>query len=929
MKRLTLSIAAALLCILFAAAPASADFGLKDLGIEFTEADGSQATQAGSHPYAFTTKLAVNGKIAGEEGMEFPDGELRTLRISQPTGMVGDRDATPHCSGADFVTINQETSKNACPDATAVGYAAVRISLFDGIEPGDPRTLHVPVFNLVPRPGTAATLGFVALKLPVTIDVGVSHSPPYNIAVSLADSPQGGQFLGSEVTIWGVPGDPSHDPFRGSCLDALNFSEDPVSQGTCKTSLAPRPFLTLPRSCSGPLTSHFEASSWQSPALVSGDASTPLGIDSCSELLFGPTIAARPTTTAAESAAGLEFDVDVEDEGLTSPTSRAQSDIKKIVTTFPEGMTVNPSAGEGLGACSLAQYNAQDIGVAPGVGCPEDSKIGTVRVDTPLLQNEPLEGSVYIAKQYENPFDSLLALYIAFENPELGISIKQAGRMEADPETGRLTSTFEDIPQFPFSHLALRVKTGPRSPLVTPSACGRYAIEAELTPWSGNAPITATSTFDVTSGPNGSPCPGGSRPFHPGFEAGSTNNNAGSYSPFNLRLTRSDGEEEITKLSPTLPPGVVGKIAGMARCSEAAIAAARSKSGREELASPSCPADSRMGRTLAGAGVGSSLTYAPGSIYLAGPFRGAPLSAVAVSPAVAGPFDLGTVVIRLALNLNPTTAVVEIDGAGSEPIPRILAGIPLRLRDLRVYVDRPDFTLNPTSCDPASTKAAVFGSGGGAPVSVASRYQAANCAALGFKPALKLRLKGGTKRGDHPALHSVLTPRRGDANIGKAVVTLPRSEFIDSEHVNNPCTRVQFNAGNCPKVSVLGTARATSPLLDEPLEGPVYFRSNGGERLLPDVVADLHGLFRIILIGKVDSKGGRVRATFDEVPDAPVTKFNLDLYGGKRGLLVNSRNLCAQKNLSAKLTLTGQNGKELLQQPALKTDCKKKKPKKG
>jgi hypothetical protein len=259
-----------------------------------------------------------------------------------------------------------------------------------------------------------------------------------------------------------------------------------------------------------------------------------------------------------------------------------------------------------------------------------------------------------------------------------------------------------------------------------------------------------------------------------------------------------------------------------------------------------------------------------------------------------------------------------------------LQGIPLRLRDLRVNVDRPDFTLNPTSCEPLQTKAAVFGVQ--SPFQATSPYRATNCAALKFKPKLTLKMLGGTKRGDHPALKSTLTYPKGPgyANIGRAVVKLPPSEFIDNAHIQSPCTRVQFNANSCPKGSILGNAEAISPLLDEPLKGKVYFRSNGGERLLPDVVADLQGLFRIVLVGKVDSVKGRIRTTFDQVPDAPVSKFTLNLKGGKQGLLVNNRNLCA-KVLKADVQMSGQNGRAHNTRPVVKTSCKKGKgkPKKG
>jgi hypothetical protein len=397
------------------------------------------------------------------------------------------------------------------------------------------------------------------------------------------------------------------------------------------------------------------------------------------------------------------------------------------------------------------------------------------------------------------------------------------------------------------------------------------------------------------------------------------NNAAGTYSPFYMRLTRGDGEQELTRFSSVLPPGLTGKIAGLAQCSEPAIDGAKLKSATAELALPSCPGSSRIGRLLSGAGVGSALTYLSGSLYLAGPFHGAPLSVAAIVPAQAGPFDVGTVVVQEGLTLNPETAEVEIDGSASDPIPRMLAGVPLDLRDLRVYVDRPAFTLNPTNCEPEQARAVLTSIAASA--SLSARYQASSCASLPFKPKLSIKLSGGLKRTGHPAVTSILTARPGDANIGAVTVLLPGTEFIDNAHITSPCTRVQFNADACPPQSVLGHARAFTPLLDQPLEGPVYFRSNGGERELPDLVADLHGQFHLILAGYVDSKHRRIRTRFLHVPDAPVSKFVLKLAGGKKGLLQNSTDLCIRKS-RARQILIGQNGRRIAVGRSLKTSCK-------
>jgi hypothetical protein len=542
---------------------------------------------------------------------------------------------------------------------------------------------------------------------------------------------------------------------------------------------------------------------------------------------------------------------------------------------------------------------------------------------------------------------------MVFKEPKLGVLVKQPLKVESDPLTGRITTVAEELPELPISHFRLHFRAGSRSPLATPAACGMFSATATLYPSSGGPPQESSSTFEIITGPDAGPCPsGGAPPFHPGLTAGTINNAAGRYSPFDVHLTRADSEQEITHFSIKLPPGVTGKLAGIPFCPEADIAAARSRErqphgGQEELEHPSCPAASEVGHTLVGSGVGPSLTYVPGKVYLAGPYQGSNLSLVAITAAKAGPFDLGTVVIREGLKVNPETAEVSVDAGTSDPIPHIIDGIPVHLRDIRVYVDRPEFVKNPTNCEPTSTASTVLGSGANfaseaddRPVTVTSRFQAADCANLGFRPALQISLKGPTKRAGLPALTAVVTPKAGDANIGRAVVTLPPSEFLEQGHIGNSCTRVQFNAsgGNgeqCPANSVLGHAVAITPLLSEPLEGPVFLRSNGGERKLPDLVAALHSKdINIDLVGFIDSlhkKGSdisQIRTTFAKVPDQPVTRFTLQMAGGKKGLLVNSTNLCKGTH-KAISEFTGQNGKRSDSEPAVKAQCGKKKGKKS
>ena len=909
------------ICLLAAAAPAQAAFGLNGFDVSFENEDGSPATKAGSHPFAMTTTFGVNYHEEG--GAAVPDGELKNLQVELPVGFAGNPTAMPTCTRTQFREIDPATGASACPNDTAVGHVRAEV-----INPGP--GAFAPVFNLQRPRGVAAELGFVIAREPITIDVMLKKDAPYNVSAAIINTPQVVKLFSSELIVWGNPASPAHDGERGSCL---------FLGGSCPVGpeVAEKPFLTLPRACAAPLPTTYRATSWQEPDAppVAGASATSLELSECEELPFGGEIEARPTAASTEAASGLDFKLSVDDPGLVDPseTATAHADIKEVVTTLPEGMTANPSAAEGQEACGFTQFEAESL--EGDEGCPEASKLGTVRVDTPLLEEEPLSGEVFLASQADNPFGTLLALYVVIKDPKLGILVKQAGRIDPDPRTGRLRTTFEDMPQLPFSDIELHLRAGPRAPLVLPSACGTHTTEAVLVPYNGRPPIGASSTFSVTSSVGGGPCPGGGTPpFGPIFSAGTLDSAASQYSPFEMRFRRNDGEQEMTRLSVVLPAGVVPGLAGVGKCPDAAIAAAKGRSGREELTAPSCPGSSLVGRVSAGAGVGSALTYVPGRVYLAGPFRGDPLSAVAIVPAVAGPFDLGTVVTRLGLNLNPTTYLGEIHSVGSEPFPRILAGIPLRLRDLHVTADRPRFTLNASGCEPEAAVAQLFGSfadpfssDDDTPASLAARYQATGCSSLGFNPKISLKLLGPTKRSGHPRLRSSVTypypSGPGYSNIGRAVVTLPRGVQIDNAHINTPCTRVQFNADQCPPKSILGNARATSPLLDEPLEGRVYFRSNGGERLLPDIVADLHGIVDVVLVGEVDSKNERLRTTFENAPDAPVTRFDLNLYGGARGLLVNGRDLCRRVQ-RAKMVLIGHNNALRESTPRVRTSCKRK-----
>jgi len=918
--------------------PDKVSFGVERFSAVAEEEGGAQSTLAGSHPFQFTTTLQFNagqyqpGPRRGKSSVEQP-AQPRNFRFALPAGFVGNTRSVAQCTLSDFYNGSRFLT-NQCPDKTAIGIAAVTI--VEKTNVGFTR-LSVPLFNLTPGPGEPARLGLTAGGASVVIDTEVDPDDEYRILATARNATQVAQLLSSTVTIWGTPGDPAHNAQRG-WLCGYHFA----SFGECQSpgGATEDAFLRLPVNCINPMTTSTEVEPWNVPlgSVIAGDEFTSPPLEGCASVPFKPSIEATPTNKTAGGPSGLDVNLQMPNAGLLSKDAIAETQAKKVEVTLPEGVTINPSQAEGLAACSPAQYAAETAGSPAGAGCPEAAKVGSVRVKTPILEEEA-EGSVYVATPFDNPFGSLVALYVVAKIPERGILIKQAGKVELNPQTGQLVSTFDDLPQVPFETFELKFSEGSRAPLVMPQQCGTYNMVTRFTPWSAEDPdnptpsevVTKTSSFTIDQG-----CPSGPPGFSPDFVAGTTNNSAGAYSPFSIRLTRNDGEQEFSRFSVKLPKGVIGKLAGIPFCPDSAIAAARARTGQhggqEELDSPSCPSASQIGRTLAGAGVGPELTYVPGKVYLAGPYKGAKLSIVAITPASVGPFDLGTIVIRQALRINPSTAVVTSDGSSSDPIPHILQGIVVHARDIRVLVDRDNFVLNPTSCE-KMTAAATVVSGAGASADVSSPFQAADCASLGFKPKLSIQLLGGTTRTATPRLKAVLTARKGDANIGRAQVTLPPSEFLEQAHIRTVCTRVQFNAGGgngeqCPKGSIYGKAKAISPLLDEPLKGPVFLRSSDHE--LPDMVASLHSSKADInLVGRIDSvKGGGIRSTFEGVPDAPVTKFILQMQGGKKGLIVNSEDIC-QKKHRAKAAFKGQNGKRHEFNPVVKAKCGGKKGGKG
>lgn len=874
-------LAAALLC---AAPAAAAEYELESV---FTDLS---SYQAGEH-----ADLTIGFELS-EEGGE-PTGFTRDVHIKTPPGVIGNPQAMPSCTLDQFGNNAEESQ---CPQDAQVGVA--QVSLAGTIN----STLTEPVYNMPAPPDSDIVARFGLYAGPFATLINVRIDPvDYSLVASAEGAPSAAELLGVTTTLWGVPAADEHDALRLTPVEALNGELPPGGRPSGQPLV---PFLSNPTDCSLDREVTITALSYGAPDKPSTLSAPFPEIGGCEKLKFEPAFSVIPTNPEAAAPTGLNATLTIpQDE---APGSRATSTLRGAVVTLPQGMTINPAAGDGLGSCSAAQVGFADPSPPE---CPESAKIGTVEVDAPALERT-LHGAAY----QRTPEDGELFRFWLVTD-ELGVRLKLPAEIQANPLTGQLTTVFNGVPslggnpQFPFEELRLHVFSGPRAPLATPSACGTYHTAYQFTPWSGRPPAEGTVPMQITTG-----CDKGG--FAPRLAAGTTNPAAGEFSPFTMTLTRQDGESNPESLAVHLPQGLLAKLAGVPLCPEAAAATG------------ACPAASKVGSLAAASGVGTAPLWIPQpgkdptAIYLAGPYKGAPYSIVAVVPAQAGPFDLGLVVNRSGIYVDPVSATATVK---TDPLPQILEGVPIAYRAVNAVIDRPSFTLNGTDCTAKQITATVTASDG-AVATPSDGYQPANCARLPYKPKLKLTLKGATRRSGHPAVRAVFTQPPGQANNAAITTILPPTLFIDQDHINNPCTRVQFNQGACPPLSILGTATATTPLLDEPLSGPVYFRSNGGERELPDIVIDLHGPFRITQVGFVDavtkkgSETSRIRTRFLSVPDAPVSKLTLSLLGGKkRGLLENSENLCKTNRL-AKVHMVGQNGRVVSQNQRIATSCDKK-----
>jgi hypothetical protein len=867
-------------------------------------------TAAGHPKWGFTQFIVkhTTEEVLSEK-LEKPVGEVATIRVDLPVGLSVNPGATEQCPLEVFES-GAENCLTTFPESK-LGESQVTTSLLGKVtEPTAPLT-KVAVYNVVPIHGEAARFGLELGGHEVFLRGDVAWDSDYHegFTIDVPETlPVGGLVLKNRLVFEGKAGDGTFLTTPSTCLGEA-FPWGPSGHAYSTWLLANSwKEKKEEEEGKGYVFPQSAAPAFESPI--------PPGTSpkECATIPYDPALDVDPGTAVSDSPAGAAVVVEV--PHIENPDEQDSSNTRTARLSLPVGMGLNPSAAEGLQACSDAQFGK---GTRNPVSCPPQSKIGTVTIASAPLPEGPLTGNVYVGTQQSRDPASgqLYRIFIRAESPRYGVDVRLVGNVSADPQTGKLTTTIAEAPQVPFTSFELDFDDGPRAVLSSPPTCGPNPATNEMTPWSGNALASRTSPIVLTSAPGGGACAKtlAQRPFAPGFALKPQGTKAGAFSPVSLHIARGDGQQELKGVDVTLAPGMTGKLAGIPYCREAALAAAAGNLGKAERTTSSCPVQSQVGTASVASGTGSSPIRLGGKVFLSGPYRGAPLSLAVVTPATAGPYDLGTVVVRVALFVDPETAQIR---TLSDRIPDVFGGARLSIRAVDIDIDRKEFTLNPTSCGPLAS-AGLLNGGGADPANpgaftafpVSTPFQTSDCGALDFKPKLFTRLYGGRKamrRAGHPKFRAVLVAGKGEANIGRAALTLPHSQFLDQSHIRTICTRVQLAADNCPEAAIYGYARAQTPLLDDELAGPVYLTSSNNQ--LPDLLADLHGQVDIRLRGVISTAKARIKNVFYPLPDVPVSKFVLTMKGGKRGLLTNSRDLCAHRSFSF-LNFKAHNGKQL------------------
>jgi hypothetical protein len=920
--RVRLLLVAASVVVLASAAPARAELTIKPGSFAVT----TSSNQAGAHA-DLTTSFAfvTDSKLS-------PEGDLRTVVVDLPVGFAGSPIAAPTCTQGQLSESHGATFD--CPPETQIGVTTVQLDEGEGqnVSASEPKEITVPVYNMVPAPGQTADFGFIFSGVIAGNIVISVRAGDYGVQASDTDVTGESEVVGDTLTVWGVPASPSHNPQRGQlCLRAGFTGGTTVCFGgehSAGINLAP--FLENPTRCtSEPLKATLEVNSWRNPEFVTTAPAEIGPFTGCEHLDFSPKLSVQPTLTQASAPTG--YNVGIELPQNEFPEGLGTAELRNAVVRLPAGTVLSPSAANGLQACresgpegiNMTGPESEETDIyghkhAAKGKCPNASELGTVRISTPAFEKE-LEGHVYLAQPLCGgpgqpactPADAedgnLFGIYLEAEGP--GVIVKLKGRVSVNTYTGRITTTFEENPQLPFNSLEIEFFGGPRAPLANPATCGSARTEAWFTPYSSPAAVEPFSEYTVTG------CQGPR--FAPSFVAGTDSNEAGGYSPLSVTFSREDADQTLGRVTMEMPPGLEGTLAHVPLCGEPQAAQGR------------CGAESLIGETTVSAGPGPDPLYVTGGkVYLTGPYGGGSFGLSIVVPAVTGPFNLGTVVVRAAIEVNPLTAALTVV---SEPLPTILEGVPIQVKTVNVTINRPEFTFDPTSCEPKSI-AGTLSSTQGLSAAVSSRFQAANCASLAFKPQFKVSTSGRTSRADGASLDARLSfpsaTQGSESNIARVKVELPKQLPSRLKTLEKACVAATFEAdpAKCPATSVVGHARAITPILPVPLEGPAFFVSHGGEAF-PSLIVVLQGYgVTVDLVGTTFiSKHGITSSTFKTVPDVPVGSFELTLPEGPYSALAAPGNLCKSK-LAMPTEFVAQNGAVIHQSTKIAvTGCPKKK----
>jgi hypothetical protein len=910
-------------------------FGVSQYQLIPEEIGGAADTRAGTHPFQLTSTFGLNRTLVVNpvtHNVEPITPQLvKNLEFTLPPGLAGNAAHLPQCSMLDF-TFAVGSAEDRCPDNTALGTVIVSVyePKFFGYE-----TITVPLFNLTPAVGEPARFGFFTLGVPVVLDTKVRTGRDYAPIVNVNNADEAAVVLASQLTFWGTPTDSRHDNARGWACTGIEDGDGPAGKPCTPVSVEPQPtFLTLPTSCTEPLRTLVTGESWlgtplKEEAFFDEAAGNPYELlTGCGALPFSPSLGVTPVqgaegepgagapTTTANTPTALAAEVTVPQQNLLEPEGLAQADVKDTTTVLAQGVMVSPSAAHGLQACSIEQVGflrvdeeGTDEFTPNKPTCPEASKVGIVHIKTPLLAHE-LIGGVYLAEQNNNPFGSLLAMYVLAEDEHSGVLVKLAGKLTADPNTGQLTTTVSNTPQSPFESLKLELFGGPRASLTTPAACGTYTSNAVFTPWSGGENHVSNTAFNITSGAEGTGC---AQPLSPAFAAGSTNTQAGGFTGFELTLAKADSNQTLTGLTVTTPPGLAAMLSNVNRCHE------------PQAAAGTCSAESQIGEATASSGLGPEpFTVTGGRVYITDGYGGAPFGLTTVVPAKAGPFDFGNVVTRSQIFINETTAAVTIVSSlptmvktlpapergkpGAEP------GVPSQIKLIHVNINRPNFEFNPTSCAHMEVAGTVTGAQGGV-ASVHSPFQVSGCAQLPFAPKLTAVAGSKASRLNGTSFNvTVESAGLGQSNIAKVFLQLPAALPSRLTTIQKACVDSVFqaNPASCDEGSVIGKAVVNTPVLKSPLVGPAYLVSHGGAAF-PDVEFVLQGEgITFVLDGKTDIKKGITYSRFESSPDAPFTKFVTELPAGPHSALTiyepkHELSICGTKLLMP-TEITGQNG---------------------